>query len=224
MEWLTTIASGISLGGITAALTIKAFVSLLVVIDPPSNGVIYLGLVSGNSPKDKLRIALRGHITAFGILALFVLFGVQILAILGITMPAFRIASGFMLFVVGLDMTMRRRNQRRGEGAQKAAAKADDVAIFPLGMPLLAGPGAIAAVMLPVSETGGSLAEALVMVVVTAAVMAFSYLTFWLIIRFERVVNYEVFEQVLTRLMGLLLAALAAQFMIDGVRQAFGIS
>lgn len=211
-------------GAITGALISKAFLSLLVVIDPPANGIIYLGLVRRASAVEKLAMALRGHLVAFFVLALFALFGARILASLGIGMAAFRIASGFMLFVVGLEMTMRKRNDRRRAGAENVVEKGqiEDVSVFPLGVPLLAGPGAIAAVLLPTAEIGGSLAEGLTMLAIVGAVLLISFASFVIILKFQRLQRNAVIEEVLTRLMGLLLSALAAQFMIDGIKQAFG--
>ncbi len=209
---------------VTWALLSKAFLSLLVVVDPPAVGILYLGLVKHVSPAARWAMAVRGHIVAFFVLAAFAVFGMKILSALGIGVAAFRIASGFMLFLVGLEMTISKRNARRREGAEKALQEAEeDISVFPLGVPLIAGPGAIAAVLLPAAETGGAPAESLAMLAVVAVVLGISILTFWVILKFQRLQKNEVIEEVLTRLLGLLLAALAAQFMIDGVKQAFGL-
>ena len=212
-------------GDITWGLVSKAFLSLLVVIDPPANGILYLGLVSGATVARMRAIALKGHVVAFFVLALFALVGAKILSSMGISMAAFRVASGFMLFLVGLEMTMRKRNDRRREGAQNVVEQGsgEDISVFPLAVPLLAGPGAIAAVLLPAAETGGRLSEGLVMVVIVAVVLALSFLTFMAAMKFGRLYNHGVIDEVLTRLMGLLLSALAVQFIINGVKQAFAI-
>ncbi len=140
-------------------LFISAFVTLFVVIDPPGCAPIYASLTSGASAAQRRSMAIRATIIAGGILVFFAMFGEALLSFLHIDLDSFRIAGGIMLFVIAMEMVFERRTQRREERAEKVRAaheidhEIEGVAIFPMAMPMLAGPGAIASVML---FTGGS--------------------------------------------------------------------
>jgi MarC family membrane protein len=135
-------------------LFLSAFVTLFVVIDPPGCAPIYAGLTKGATPAQAGPWPARACAIATAILLVFALFGQQLLAALHIELDSFRIAGGIMLFLIALDMVFEKRTQRREERAEKVAAQSvgkaevEDVSVFPMAMPMLAGPGAIAAVML----------------------------------------------------------------------------
>lgn len=209
-------------------LFLSAFITLFVVIDPPGCAPIYAGLTKGAAPAERRNMAIRASVVAGAILLVFALFGEKLLGALHIELDAFRIAGGLMLFVIALDMVMEKRTQRREERAEKVAAQSaggpevEDVSIFPMAMPMMAGPGAIASIMLLTSQAGGW--ENLL--VVLAALAAVLLLTMAALIAagpLMRIFGDRV-EAVITRLLGVLLAALAAQYVIDGVKSAFGLA
>ncbi|HKR91560.1 MarC family protein [Novosphingobium sp.] len=203
-------------------LFLSAFVTLFVVIDPPGCAPIYAGLSSGASRRQAVAMAARGCVIAALILLVFALFGKQLLGALHVQLDAFRIAGGIMLFMIAVDMVFERRTQRREERAEKIRAhhavtpEVEDVSIFPMAMPMLAGPGSIATIMLLMSRVHGFQqtvtvlgAMLLVMMISFAALAAAGPLM--------RVLGDKV-EAVITRLLGVVLAALAAQYVIDGVK------
>ncbi len=142
---------------IVTELFISAFITLFVVIDPPGCAPIYAGLTKGASREQARSMALRATFIATIILLIFALFGQQLLGALHIELDSFRIAGGLMLFFIAFDMVFEKRTQRREERAEKIAAtpEIEDVSVFPMAMPMLAGPGAIAAVMLLMNEAEG---------------------------------------------------------------------
>ena len=192
------------------------------VIDPPGCAPIYAGLTKGASAAERRNMAIRASVIALAILLGFALFGEQLLGALHIQLDSFRIAGGFMLFWIAFEMVFEKRTQRREERAEKiAASEVEDVSVFPMAMPMLAGPGAIAAIMLLMNEADdlndqlmvlGALAT--VLVITMAALVAAGPLM--------RLFGDRV-EAVVTRLLGVLLAALAAQYVIDGLKGSFGI-
>jgi multiple antibiotic resistance protein len=203
-------------------LFVSAFVTLFVVIDPPGCAPIFAGLVKGATRRQAISMAARACIIAALILLGFALFGERLLNALHIELDAFRIAGGIMLFLIALDMVFEKRTRRREERAEKVRTtpEVEDVAVFPMAMPMLAGPGSIATIMLLMSRaegTNGTLvilgALALVMLITFAALAAAGPLM--------RLFGAQV-EAVLTRLLGVLLAALAAQYVMDGVKATLG--
>ena len=209
---------------ILTELFVSAFITLFVVIDPPGCAPIYAGLTKGASPQQARSMALRATAIATIILLIFALFGKQLLGALHIALDSFRIAGGLMLFFIAFDMVFEKRTQRREQRAEKVAAtpEIEDVSVFPMAMPMLAGPGAIAAVMLLMNEAAGDpekmaqvlAALAAVLIITAAALVAAGPLI--------RLLGDRV-EAVITRLLGVLLAALAAQYVIDGLKGSFGI-
>ncbi len=203
-------------------LFISAFITLFVVIDPPGCAPIYAGLTKGASPAQSRNMAIRASVIAFVILLVFALFGQDLLGALHIELDAFRIAGGLMLFWIAWEMVFEKRTQRREERAERAAREhVEDVSVFPMAMPMLAGPGAIAAIMLLQNEAEG-LEESLV---VLGALVAVLLLTMVALIAAGPLIKLlgERVEAVITRLLGVLLAALAAQYVIDGLRGAFSL-
>ena len=208
-------------------LFLSAFITLFVVIDPPGCAPIYAGLTKGATQAQRRNMAIRASVIAGAILLVFALFGEALLGALHIELDSFRIAGGLMLFLIALDMVFEKRTQRREERAEKIAAQnagtpeVEDVSVFPMAMPMLAGPGAIASIMLLMSKAQGPEGT----VVVLAALLAVLLLTLAALIAagpLMRIFGDRV-EAVITRLLGVLLAALAAQYVIDGLKSAFGI-
>ena len=202
-------------------LLIPAFVTLFVVIDPIGLTPIFIALTRGADARARRFIALRATGIAAALLTLFGLFGLQVLAVFGITMPAFRIAGGLLLFLTALDMLFERRAQRRRDQSEPGMGTGEDPSVFPLATPLLAGPGAMAAMILLAGQTGEPLellAVHLVMLAVLGVVFALMLASGLL----ERALS-ETGISVLTRLLGMLLAALAVQFVLDGLAD-FGLT
>ena len=199
-------------------LFLSAFVTLFVVIDPPGCAPIYAGLVKGASARQAATMAARACAIALAILVVFALFGEDLLGALHIELNSFRIAGGIMLFVIAMDMVFEKRTQRREERAEKVrhTPEVEDVSVFPMAMPMIAGPGSIATIMLLTARAKGT-EETLVVLGALAAVMALTLVALAAAGPLMRVLGTRV-EAVITRLLGVLLAALAAQYVIDGVK------
>ncbi|HAV08232.1 MAG TPA: MarC family transcriptional regulator [Rhodobacteraceae bacterium] len=192
-----------------------AFATLFVVIDPIGLTPLFVALTQGMEARARRAIGFRACLVAFGILALFGLFGEAVLGFVGIRMPAFRIAGGVLLFLTALDMLFERRTKRREDSAEERS----DPSIFPLGMPLIAGPGAIATMILLTGQQPG-VAGYLWAVAVMASVLCIVFVLFLLAGPIERALG-RTGTNIVTRLLGMLLAALAVQFVVDGLL-AFG--
>ncbi|MBR9765805.1 MAG: MarC family protein [Rhodobacteraceae bacterium] len=209
------------------AFLITAFVTLFVIIDPIGLTPLFAALTQGQSTRKRREIAARACLIAFAILAVFALFGEQVLGFIGISMPAFRIAGGLLLFLTALDMLFERRSKRRETTSEEAEAEVEadpeeaDPSVFPMAIPLIAGPGAIASVILLSGQHPGLPGLALVLAVVLAVLL----LVFALALTaglMERALG-RVGINVVTRLLGMLLAALSVQFVLEGLRD-FGFA
>jgi multiple antibiotic resistance protein len=200
------------------ALYVSSLITFFVVIDPPGCAPIYAGLTKGASPVHRRAMALRSVLVASAILFVFALFGEDLLRALGISLASFRIAGGIMLFLIALEMVFEKRTQRREDRAAKVAEtpEVEDVSIFPMAMPMIAGPGSIASVMLLMSRNDG-LERSLVVLAALATILALTLLALLAAGPIMRVLGVKI-EAVITRLLGVLLAALAVQFVIDGIR------
>lgn len=193
---------------------VTAFATLFVVIDPPGLVPMFVALTRGMPAAQRRVIARRGCLIGAGILLAFGLAGETILGFIGISMPAFRIAGGLLLFLTALDMLFERRTQRR-EGQQ--AEPAHDISVFPLATPLIAGPGAIASMILLVGQSGPGWGGAAAVIGLMAFVILLTWVNLLLADPFERLLG-RTGTLVITRLLGMLLAALSVQFVIDGIR------
>lgn len=205
-------------------LVLQAAATLLVVIDPVGMLPLFLGLTVGFDPADRRRMALKGTAIAALVLLAFALLGDPLLSLLGIGLPAFRIAGGLMLLSIATEMVFERRNDRRGRSAKEMAAEGkpvvDDISVFPLAIPLLSGPGAITSVLLLMgSHQGEPLAQAAI-IGVLILVMALCAVVFLLAQPLERLLGATL-TAVISRLLGILLAALAVQYVLDGVIAAW---
>lgn len=203
-------------------LFISAFVTFFVVIDPPGCAPIYASLTKDATDAQRRSMAIRAALIAAGILLVFALFGEQLLGALHIELNSFRIAGGVMLFLIAIDMVFEKRTERREERAQKIieTPEIEDVSVFPMAMPMIAGPGSIASVMLLMSQNQG-LDRAIIVLSALGAVLVLTLLALVAAGPIMRVLGSKA-EAVITRLLGVLLAALAAQFIIDGLRVSFG--
>jgi multiple antibiotic resistance protein len=206
-----------------AALFLSAFVTLLLVIDPPGCAPIYAGLTRDAPPAQRRAMAIRAVLVAMGILLFFGLLGEDLLSALGVSLAAFRIAGGIMLFLIALEMVFEKRTQRRETRAQVVSADTEheDVSVFPMAIPMIAGPGSIASVMLLVARSDG-LTETLTVFAALFAVLVLTLLALLAAGPLMRFLGHRM-EAMLTRLLGVILAALAAQFVIDGISVSFSV-
>uniref|UniRef100_UPI0035CBB319 MarC family protein n=1 Tax=uncultured Sphingomonas sp. TaxID=158754 RepID=UPI0035CBB319 len=202
-------------------LYISSLITFFVVIDPPGCAPIYAGLTSGATAANARAMAIRAVFVATLILFAFAGFGEALLKALGISLDSFRIAGGIMLFLIALEMVFEKRTERREDRAAKVAATPDveDVSIFPMAMPMIAGPGSIASVMLLMSRNHGI--ERISVVLALATILLLCLLALLAARPIMRVLGAKI-EAVITRLLGVLLAALAVQFVIDGVKASLG--
>ncbi len=198
---------------------VSALVTLLVTVDPPGLAPAFLGLTHGMTQAQRRQVAVRSVLIAGGILAASGLFGAPLLKALGIGIPAFRIAGGIMLFVIAFEMIFAFRKQRQAETAETAITldHVRNVAAFPLGIPLMAGPGAITATLLLSGRTGGDALLFGALLGTIAVVMLACLASFFAAERISKALGVTG-NIVLTRLLGVILAALAVQFVIDGVK------
>lgn len=200
-------------------LLISALTTLLVVVDPLGLVPIFLSLTPGADASSRRQIAFLSAAIAFGILAAATLFGATLLDLLGISLPAFRVAGGLLLFFMAFEMLFERRQPRKKATADTAMSKDDirNIAAFPLAIPLMAGPGAIAACILLAAQVEGNVVALSSLIAITAAVCLSCVIAFLLATPIDKMLGVTG-RTVLSRLLGVLLAALAVQFVADGVR------
>lgn len=198
-------------------LYISALATFFVVIDPPGCAPIYAGLTTGASAIQRRGMAVRAVLIAGAILIGFALFGEDLLRALHVSLDAFRIAGGIMLFLIALEMVFEKRTQRREDRAQKIidTPEVEDVAAFPMAMPMIAGPGSIASVMLMMSQSRGT-GQTLIVLGALATILLVTLAALIAAGPMMRLMGAKI-EAVITRLLGVLLAALATQFILDGL-------
>ncbi len=218
------------MNGPLVALFVSSFVTLFVVLDPPGCVPIFSSLTSGASAQHRRTMAIRSCLIAGAVLVAFALGGQAFLSALGISLPAFKIAGGIMVFLIAIDMVFEKRTERRENRAEEviasaaAAAKpmeAEDISVFPMAIPMLAGPGSLAAIMLLAARSHGP-QETLVVMAALLAVMLITLASLLLAGPLMKLMGAK-FEGALTRLLGVVLAALAAQFVVDGIKQSFAL-
>ena len=203
-------------------LFVSAFITLFVVIDPPGCAPIYAGLTKGATTAERRIMAIRASLIALAILLVFAMFGQDLLGALHIELDAFRIAGGLMLFWIAWEMVFEKRTQRREERAERATREqVEDVSVFPMAMPMLAGPGAIASIMLLMARAEG-IEQTFVILGALASVMVLTLIALLASAPLMKLLGKQ-FEAVITRLLGVLLAALAAQFVINGIEGSLGV-
>ena len=197
---------------------VSALVTLVVVVDPVGLVPTFLAVTHGLPQQARRRIAVRASIIAAAILAGTALLGDWLLHQLGITLPAFRIAGGLLLFAVASEMVFGVRTERQSKQAEDALEEhLRNVAAFPLAIPLMAGPGAITATLLLAGQASGKPISLAILIVVVVVVCALCLGVFLLANRVDRLLGITG-NVVSSRLLGVLLAALAVQYVIDGVR------
>lgn len=196
----------------------SAIATLLVVADPVLMSALFLGITHGMTKEHRREVALRGSIIAFCILLAAGLGGAKLLELLGISLSAFRIAGGLLLLSSAAEMVFDRRSERLKTTAEQAITidHVRNIAAFPLAIPLMAGPGAITAMILLAGRAEGRVTWLLSLYGVAALVMAACCVAFLMAERISQLMGVTG-RAVLTRLLGIILAALAVQFMIDGV-------
>jgi multiple antibiotic resistance protein len=196
----------------------NAFVTILVTIDPPGLAPLFLAVTAGMNRSERLQVGIRASVIGFAILALFAVGGAAILTIFGITLPAFRTAGGLLLFFIAFEMIFERRQERHEKSATRAVTRdmIRNIAAFPLAIPLIAGPGAISATVLLSGGFTSPLAQ-VAFVGILLACLAITAIVLMLADRVDRFLG-ETGRSILTRLLGVLLAALAVQFVADGIK------
>jgi multiple antibiotic resistance protein len=201
---------------------VSAFLTVFVVVDPIAMAPTFLVVTEGMPRKSRRSVAVRASIIAGAILIGTSLIGDRLLAGLEISLPAFRIAGGLLLFWIAAEMVFGVRSRHEGEAAEQAMEeRVRNVAAFPLAIPLLAGPGAITATVLLGGRAEGNWLLIGVLIVVVALVAAACFVTFLFADRISRLLGMTG-NIVLSRLLGVLLASLAVQYVVDGIRAAIG--
>lgn len=200
---------------------INAFATLFVTIDPVGLAPMFLAITAGMTQADRRRVAVRATATAAGILLIFYASGQTVLNVLGISVSAFRVAGGILLFLIAIEMIFGKRQERKTETAEKAIESeshhgtVNELAVFPLAIPLISGPATISAIILLSSQAPDTLTYAGLGGVI--AIILLSCLgAFLLADKLERLLG-DTAQLVITRLLGVLLAALSVQFVADGI-------
>jgi multiple antibiotic resistance protein len=195
------------------AFLITSFVTLFVIIDPIGLTPVFVTLTQGMPSQQRRNIGLRATLVAAFILCIFCLFGESVLEFVGISMPAFQIAGGILLFLIALDMLFERRSKRRKSQSEEDDQN-DDISVFPLAIPLLAGPGSITSIILIASTIPGWIGVAHA-ILAMLGVIVIAYVMFLTGPVLERMLGRTGIN-VVTRILGMILAALAVQFVMDG--------
>ncbi len=196
-------------------LATAAFVTLFVIIDPIGLSPLFVALTTGKSAAQRRGIAVRAVLTGMAILTVFGLFGEWLLTKIGIGMPAFRISGGLLLFLTAIEMLFEKRTPRREKTADEDDSA--DPAVFPLAMPLIAGPGAMTSMILLMGQYSGNITAQIAVYAVMLSVLLIVFLFFLTAGAMERALGHTGINLV-TRLMGMFLAALSVQFVLDGLR------
>jgi multiple antibiotic resistance protein len=200
---------------------IAAFTTMFIIMDPPGLVPVFIALTQGMSAEQRRAIAVRVCIVAGVLMILFLFVSEAVLGFIGISMDAFRIAGGILLFLTALDMLFQRRQARRADNAAEGQAEhQDDPSVFPLALPLIVGPGAITTIIL-LAGNATSAADFGAIAGVLMAVLLITFLAFLVAPTIERALG-KTGLNIVTRVLGMLLAALAVQFVLDGLR-GFGI-
>lgn len=197
-----------------------AFLTLVVIIDPPGCAPIFASLTAGTEAVHRRRMAIRSALVAWSILVFFALLGEPLLRTLGISLSAFRLAGGIMLFMIALDMVFEKRTERREERAEeiKGTPEAEDISVFPMAIPMIAGPGSIASIMLLTARADG-LAEDLTVLAALTAVLILTLAALLAAGPLMKLIGVKL-EAMITRILGVILAALAVQFVLDGLERS----
>jgi MarC family membrane protein len=199
----------------------SALVTFLVIIDPPGCAPIFASLTRGSTAAHRRTMAIRSSLIAWAILMFFAVLGKPLLHALGISLASFRIAGGIMLFFIAIDMVFERRTERREKRAEEieGTPEGEDISVFPMAMPMISGPGSIASAMLWVSRAETPIHVVIVLAAITVVILM-TMVTLLAAGPLMRLIGDKV-EAAITRILGVILAALAAQFVIDGLKESF---
>ena len=196
--------------------SLAAVITLLVVVDPPGVVPIYVALTKDERPGDRRAILIRAVLIALGVALFFLVAGRALLSYLGVTVHAFSISGGILLFVAAMPMLFGQRGGLQAPEPKEKGSVGQDISVFPLAMPLLSGPGTIATILLLTSQAGDDMRKLVAIGVATAVVFLVSFIALYLGARLIRLVG-EGGVHIATRVMGIVLAALAVQYVLNGI-------
>ena len=196
--------------------SLAAFITLLVVVDPPGVVPIYVALTKDEEPRRRRAILIRAVLIALGVALFFLVAGPLVLSYLGVTVHAFSISGGILLFVAAMPMLFGQRGGLQAPEPKEEGSVGQDISVFPLAMPLLSGPGTIATILLLTAQANGSMARLIAVGTSIAIVFLVSFISLWLGSRLIRLLG-EGGVHIATRVMGIVLAALAIQYVLNGV-------
>jgi multiple antibiotic resistance protein len=194
---------------------IQSFVLYFVVVDPIGSTPIFFVITKNLNIKDKIKTAVNSTIIALLVLIFFALLGNYILNHLNITFSALKIAGGIILFIVSLEMLFSKRQQRKKENTN---FHSDNISVFPLAIPLLAGPAAIISVVVSVNNIGSNFINQIVGMTSLVLVMVITFIAFFIVSKFEKVVNEKVIN-IFSSVIAIILAGLSVQYILDGIKE-----
>lgn len=202
-------------------LFVSALITFFVAIDPPGCAAIYASMTTDASAAQRRAMAFRSIFVATVILLIFGFFGEALLRAMGVSLDSFRIAGGIMLFIIAIEMVFEKRTERREGRAQEIidTPEIEDVSIFPMAMPMIAGPGSIAALMLFIGHSDGW-NEQLIVLAAMGVILLVMLVSMLAAGPLMKILGQKV-ETVITRVLGVILAALAIQFVVDGIKASF---
>ena len=196
---------------------LQYFVLYFVVIDPIGTTPLFLVVTKGLNAKDKNKVAFEGVLIATIVLLFFAFFGNYVLKYLGISFPSFTIAGGVILFLIALEMLFDIRSERKKRSIND---KRDKISIFPIAIPLLAGPAAITSVILTISQAEGSYSLLIINIICLISVMLVSFVILRVFTKFQKFINEKIIN-IFSRVIGIILAALSIQYILDGIKSFF---
>ena len=196
---------------------LQYFVLYFVVIDPIGTTPLFLVVTKGLNANDKNKVAFEGVLIATIVLLFFAFFGNYVLKYLGISFPAFTIAGGVILFLIALEMLFDIRSERKKRSIND---KRDKISIFPIAIPLLAGPAAITSVILTISQAEGSYSLLIINIICLISVMFVSFVILRVFTKFQKFINEKIIN-IFSRVIGIILAALSIQYILDGIKSFF---
>jgi len=200
----------------TLRFGLAAFVTLLVVVDPPGVVTTFVALTKDETSSRRRSILTRAVVIAFGVAIFFLLAGRALLSYLGVTVQAFSISGGVLLFLAALPMLFGQRGGLQAPEPKERGSVGQDISVFPLAIPLLSGPGAIATILLLTSQTAGDPRKLIAAIIAIALVFLVSFIALYLGARLIALVG-EGGVHIATRVMGIILAALAVQYVLNGI-------
>ena len=193
---------------------IQTFFLYFIVIDPLGNTPLFLSITQNMDTNKKIRIALSASIIASIILLFFALLGSSLLSYLNISYPAFTIGGGIILLIIAIEMLFDKRQQRKGEDLD---LNSDNVSVFPLATPIIAGPAAITSVIVSVSDIGTNFTNQTVGVLSLVFVLFLTFIIFFIASKFSKLINKKIIG-VISRVVAIILVGLSVQYILDGIK------